>query len=310
MKSPKTVLIFPGLDSLFSAFKLKRWVEIEEVEKSLFTASHHLSKLTEQNEDLGQFILNTSRPHVADFDRAMIALMAIQIGIARAVESVKQWDILLGCSHGDLARSVVAEVIPYANAVALVWSFSVFRKDMPEGYTANVRTVDGSKLSAAQIKWLEEEQQLPLSLWSEENGSVAGTRETLDLASARSREMGIKIKPVLPLPVHSPVMRTIAENLRYVLPLAELSEPRWPLFSSVWVRFLKGREEIADEAVAGAVSPVRWMASLQNLIQEHGVTELINVGPSNALTGWALNRNDVKIFDAWELIGVGENTHA
>jgi len=304
MKS-NSVLLFPGLDSLFLASKLKRWIEIPKVRNSLIEASGYLSSMTGIHENLESFLMTTTRPHLADFDRSMIALMAVQIGIARALGEVKQWDLILGCSHGDLARSVTAQAVQYADAVELVWSFSELKKQLPQGYTANVRTVDGSKLSIEQIKWLEVDQQLPVSRWCENNASVAGFREDLDRAAAHSRELGIKIKPVLPLPVHSPVMRSIAENLRYVLPMTKLSEPKWPLFSSVWVRFLTGREEIQEEAVWGAFSPVRWLESVQSLIRDHGITEFINVGPSNALTGWALTTPGMKFVDAWEILGDG-----
>ena len=295
----KTALLFPGLDALFVASKMKRWMEVPIVRNSLIETGTILSKLTGKSEDLEKLVTESSRPHLQDFDRTSIALAGIQVGIARALEEREKWDLVVGCSHGDIARSVITDVMKLEDAVEIIWTFAELRKLCPMGKTANVRTVDGSPLSPEQISWLEKEGLYP-SLWSTHHATVAAEQSRIDQGMLISRERGLKIKPVFPFAIHSPTMGSLAHRFVELAPKWKLSAPRWPIFSSVYVRLLSGVEEIRAEAIAGAVSPIAWTKTLASLSLDHGVTRYLNVGPSNALTGWGLNQTVVQ--DAWDTL--------
>jgi [acyl-carrier-protein] S-malonyltransferase len=297
-------LLFPGLDAVFVASKLKRWLSHESTSASLAEASRLLSALSGQKEDLAGFLEKSGRPHIADFDRTLIALTALQIGIVRAIATRIEWDILLGCSHGDVARSVIAGVLTYDQAILLLWTFATLRKDAPKGCTANVRTVDGTPLSLAHFEWLAA-KGAPISVWSDKNATIAGTVEHMDAISGEGRENGLKIRPVLSYPVHSPVMQPAADALRAIGEGWPLAEPKGRIFSSVWVRFLKGPEDIREEGLAGAVQPIRWVETLKHLHLKEGVSHFINVGPSNTLTGWLFESEDfagTRLTDGWDLL--------
>ena len=295
----KTALLFPGLDALFVASKMKRWMEVPMVRNSLSETGSLLSKFTGETEDLEKLVTESSRPHLNDFDRTSIALAGIQVGIARTLEKSEKWDLVVGCSHGDIARSVITGVMNLEDAVEIIWTFAELRKLCPLGKTANVRTIDGSALSSDQIGWLREEGFYP-SLWSTHHATVAAELSLIDRGVAECRERGLKMKPIFPFAIHSPTMSSLAARFGALAPKWSLKTPKWPIFSSVYVRFLLGVEEIQAEAIAGAVTPIAWTKTLESLSSEHGVTRYLNVGPSNALTGWGLNQTVVQ--DAWELL--------
>ena len=228
--------------------------------------------------------------------------MALQVGIAREIQKTLTWDILLGCSHGDIARSVIAGSLEFNGAVEIVWFFSQLRKTCAPGCTANIRTTNGTPLSESQLNWLET-QGFPVSQWSSENATIGGAQESVQAAILPGRELGIKIKPVLPYPVHSPVMKSSADLLRSQSNRWQINAPKWPIFSSVWCKFISTSDEIREEALTGPVAAIRWMPSISNLVAEHEVNRFINIGPSNTLTGWILNSNPLKnvaLVDAWE----------
>lgn len=301
----KTALLFPGLDALFLASKLTRWLHNPSAIAGLSESSGYLSQLTGQNEDLADFLAREARPHLADFDRTLVALSALQIGIARALHGSGQtWDVVVGCSHGDIGRSVLCESLSFKSSVEILWSFAELRKSCPEGCTANVRTTDGSPLKPAHIQWLND-QKVPVSTWSENNATIAGPSEQIQSLAALSREYGLKIKPVLPYPVHSPTMGPSAEVMRTQAPRWNIAPPCWPVFSSVWVRYLQTPDDIRTEGLEGSVSPVRWVETLETLVQKEGVRRFLNVGPSNTLTQWAFSSPRLKgvdIQDGWDLL--------
>jgi acyl transferase domain-containing protein len=300
----KTVLLFPGLDALFETSKYKRWLDVPVTKNVLAEASTHLSRLTGQPEDLASFIRDHSRPHVADFDRTLVALTALQVGIARGLAQNLRWDVLLGCSHGDIARSVIGEVFSFEHAVEILWVFAELRKTCPEGYAASVRAIEG-ELLPEHIDWLES-QGAPVSLWSESNATVAGSTPLMQNLVGESRARGLKIKPVLRYPVHSPAMQPVAEKLLAHLEKWPMRESRWPIFSSVHVEYLTAPIEIASEALTGAVSAVKWTQSLRHLHGNENFTTFINVGPCNSLTGWMLQSEAMRnatLVDSWSVLG-------
>jgi len=302
----KTALLFPGLDALFVSSKLQRWIEVPEVRASLSETNRFLSLLTGQTENLESLVTASSRPHLEDFDRTTIALAGIQIGIARAVQKIESWDVVIGCSHGDIARSVVCGVLRLQDAVEIIWTFARLRKDCPPGRTANVRTVDASPLQKSQIDWLSA-QGATLSQWSTHHATIAATQDVIDRVLPACRERGLKVKPIFPFAVHSPAMSSLADHFTTLSPKWELSEPQWPIFSSVYSKFLLNADEIRNEAIAGAVSPIPWIQSLASLCDEHGVKRFLNVGPSNALTGWTFNSlatEGVTVQDAWDILSL------
>jgi malonyl CoA-acyl carrier protein transacylase len=298
----KTALLFPGLDALFMASKLKRWLVNPLVAETLEEASSHLGALTGEKEDLLAFTNQHSRPHLKDFDRTLIVLTALQLGIARQLK--EPWHVAQGCSHGDVARSVICESITFAQAVQLLWTFATLRKNCAPGYTANVRNRDLTPLTAAQVNWLKS-CDTPVSQWSDTNATIGGDNATLEKIIAESEAHGLKIKPVLPYPVHSPAMRPSMEALQVLTRGWPVKDPVRPVFSSLWVRYLRTGQEIHEEGLASAVSEVRWVETLVHLHEKEGVNCFLNVGPSNTLTGWLFASErfkNVTLLDGWEIL--------
>lgn len=301
----RTALLVPGLDALFSVGKIKRWVDVPTVRESLAEVSASLSKLTGRPEDLEGFMRAAARPHLADFERTLVAMTGIQLGIVRALElRGARWDVVVGVSHGDIARSVLAGCISLDTAVELLWDFARLRKTCPPGRTASVRTVDGSEVSAEHVKWMQDAGGA-LSLWSRFHGTVSGTQEVIARLCGESRGHGLKIKPLLPYPIHSPVMRTMVEGLLAEGKEWRVSPPNQPILSSVWARELRTSGELMREAVDGAIQPLQWLETLQALTGSGQVTRFINVGPSTTLAEWL--PASIAVDDSWEAVTISEH---
>jgi acyl transferase domain-containing protein len=303
-----TYAIFPGLDALFVDTQTRRWLADPDVAATLDDTSAILSALTGEQESLGTFLRSHRRPHLVDFDRMLVALTAVQVGIARAALRHIQFDGLTGCSHGDIARLVIAESLSLDDAIDLLWVFAEMRKRCPAGSTAFVRSIHGD-LSAEQLEWLAT-TAVTLSQWSARHATAAGTHEAMAAIRKPALALGIKVKPVLPYPVHSPVMAPAVEEIFGHAPRWRVNAPRLPLFSSVYVRPIVTPQDIIDEAATGAVSPVRWMDTLVALTNDHGVRRLVNIGPSNTLTDWVFESprvQQVDMLDAWDICNPASN---
>ncbi|MBN8541582.1 MAG: ACP S-malonyltransferase [Deltaproteobacteria bacterium] len=299
------VLLFPGLDALFVTSQMKRWLSYPYIQSAFQRASINLSEITQKEEDLCRFFLNTHRPHVADLDRSLIALTVLQVAIAEELLRVgHRWDLVQGCSHGDIARSVVCGSVTLKDAIQLLWAFSELRKLLPIGSTCTVRTIDGTPLTEMHLEWLAT-RRAPVSVWSDVHGTIGTDSENMQLICGQAASQGLKIKDMLPFPVHSPALLPVYDLLQKTASQWPVVDPHTPTFSSIWVKDMASADEIVGEALDCAIAPVRWKETLTHLYHEKGAREFINVGPSNTLTGWLLNGphfSELKVIESWEAL--------
>lgn len=303
------VLLFPGLDALFVTSKMKRWLQYEYIQNALDQASRDLSEATEKEENLLAFIADTHRPHAVDLDRSLIALTALQVAIADELKRVgHRWDLVQGCSHGDIARSVVCGSVSLKDAIHLLWAFAELRKLLPSGSTCTVRTVDGTPLKQEHLDWLAA-QSAPVSVWSDGHGTIGTDTANMAAICEQAQAQGLKIKDMLPFPVHSPALLPAYDLLQKTASQWPVTDPHTPTFSSIWVKDIGSADAIIREALDCAIEPVRWKDTLTHLYEEKGAREFINVGPSNTLTGWLMSGDlfdELKVVESWEALSAGD----
>jgi malonyl CoA-acyl carrier protein transacylase len=303
MSQSRSALLFPGLDALFVTKNLLKWHTVPYVQEKLKTASKYLSTITSQEEDLSKFLLENRRIHIVDFDRTLIVLTTIQVAVAELILDKVKWDIAQGCSHGDIARNVICGVLKFEAAIDILWVFSNLRKKCPEGYTASVRSIDKQKITNEQYEWLEG-QKACVSTWSEENVTVGGDCEYIDRLSKEGLEVGLKIRSILSYPVHSNAMNILLEEILSYKDRWDFKNPKYKMFSSIWLRYIDSGKDAFEEGVAGAVNPVKWIETLKCLVEKEDVQTFINIGPSNTLTKQILEPtkfSHIKTLDAWDL---------
>lgn len=115
---------------------------------------------------------------------------------------------------------------------------------------------------------------------------ISGTEEGVKLACEALKAAGAK--RALPLSVsgafHSPLMQPAKEELEAAIQAATFSTPRCPVYQNVDAKPHTCPEEIKANLIAQLTAPVRWTASVKNMLAD-GVTEFIECGPGNVLQG-------------------------
>ena len=153
-------------------------------------------------------------------------------------------------------------------------------------------------------RWFET-QETPISLWSKEHGTIGSDIQKVEALSALAAEKNLKIKNMLPFPVHTPALKPAIALLRETSNQWPVSAPRHGTVSSVWVRDITTSQEMKDEVLAGAVQPVRWIETLDYLYHTKKIREFINIGPSNTQTSWVFESNqypELRVIEAWDLL--------
>jgi [acyl-carrier-protein] S-malonyltransferase len=114
---------------------------------------------------------------------------------------------------------------------------------------------------------------------------LSGTMEGVAQASEKLKELKGR---AIPLAVggafHSPLMEPARVELAAAIDKTQFHTPVCPCYQNVNALPQTNPEEIKQNLIKQLTSPVRWTATVQNMIKD-GATEFIEVGPGTALQG-------------------------
>lgn len=155
--------------------------------------------------------------------------------------------------------------------------------------------------SMAAILKLDDETvtQICLSVTAEGNGSLrvanynspgqivisghnAAVERGIELAKAAKARKAVKLP--ISIAAHSELMRVVADEFRSAVDKTPLNLPEMPIIANISAEPLNSLEAVRAEMEGQLTASVRWTATVQWLI-EHGITEFIEIGPKNVLSG-------------------------
>jgi [acyl-carrier-protein] S-malonyltransferase len=114
------------------------------------------------------------------------------------------------------------------------------------------------------------------------SGDKAAVDKGIELALAAKAKRAVKL-PVS-IAAHSELMRVVANEFRQAVDETPLNLPETPIIANITAEPLESLEAIRAEMEGQLTTSVRWTESIQWMV-EQGVTEFIEIGPKNVLTG-------------------------
>lgn len=115
---------------------------------------------------------------------------------------------------------------------------------------------------------------------------ISGDAEAVAKACEAMKAAGAK--RALPLAVsgafHSPLMQPAKDELEAAITATTFSTPKCPVYQNVDAKPHTNPEEIKQNLIAQLTSPVRWTASVQQMIAD-GATSFTECGPGAVLQG-------------------------
>jgi len=115
---------------------------------------------------------------------------------------------------------------------------------------------------------------------------ISGTKEGIDLACVKAKEMGAKRALVLPVggAFHSPLMEPARAKLAEAINTTSFATPTCPIYQNVTAKAESDIVKIKENLVAQLTAPVKWTQTVQNMLAG-GVTEFVECGPGKVLQG-------------------------
>lgn len=113
---------------------------------------------------------------------------------------------------------------------------------------------------------------------------ISGSNAGIEIAMEKMKEAGAKraIKLAVGGAFHSPLMLPAQEELSIAINQTNFKNPICPIFQNVDAKPYTNPEQIRENLIKQLTSPVRWTATIQNMIA-HGSKHFVELGPGNVL---------------------------
>jgi len=216
-------------------------------------------------------------------------------------------DFVAGHSLGEYSALVAAKSLDVAEAVKLVRLRSELMHQAGEDQPGTMAVFIGLSPGEAEMVCNEastpSEPVQPANFNSPEQIAVAGSIPAVNRAMDLARAAGAK--RALPISVsgafHSVLMQSARDGLSGAVQDAPFHDAQMPLIANVTAQPVSKAEDIRPLLIEQLTCPVRWVQSMQTLVNL-GVDTFVEVGPGSVLKGLIRRINqDVQILNADKL---------
>src|SRR5215217_6573418 len=278
------VIIFPGQGSqspgmgkeLFEKFPVARQV-FEEADDAL---DFSISRLCFEGPAEELQLTENTQP----------AILTVSVAAFRATQEtgIGAPAFVAGHSLGEYSALVAAGALSLPDAVRTVRARGRYMQDAVPVGTGAMAAVIGGEL--ADIKRICAEasgdQVCSIANFNSPNQAViAGSTEAVDRAIERLNGVAKRvIKLKVSAPFHCALMKPAQDRLAPDLERLSFNEPAMPVVTNVDARATTAPDELRAALVRQVSAPVRWLESMQLLVQQ-GVDTVVEAGPGKVLSG-------------------------
>src|ERR1700730_12233204 len=198
-------------------------------------------------------------------------------------------DFVAGHSLGEYSALVAAGGIKFSDAVQIARKRGTYMQEaVPagQGAMAAIMGLSPAVVIDACKRAAEGKVCSPANLNSPEQTVISGHADAVKRAVEIASQLGAKRAVILPVsaPFHCALMMPAQERLEKDLRKIDIGPLRVPLVTNVDADTETSGEEARDARIRQVTMPVRWEASVRELIDE-GVNTFVEVGPGRVLTG-------------------------
>jgi [acyl-carrier-protein] S-malonyltransferase len=277
--------IFPGQGSQYPGMG-KKLAENFEVARRIFEEADDALHCS-----ISRLCFEGSVEELQLTENTQPAILAVSVAILRTIESegFPTPDYVAGHSLGEYSALVAAKSLSLTEAIQTVRSRGRYMQEaVPPGVGA-MAAVMGAELKDIEAACKEAQQGqvcAPANINSPNQVVIAGNTEAVGRAGELLKGAGAKRVVMLNVsaPFHCALMLPAQERLAFDLESVSFHDLSAPLVTNVDAAPNKAANAARDSVVRQVSAPVRWLESMQLLINE-GVDTFVEVGPGKVLCG-------------------------
>jgi [acyl-carrier-protein] S-malonyltransferase len=218
------------------------------------------------------------------------AILTVSVAAFRVIREagIEAPAFVAGHSLGEYSALVAAGALTLSDAVRTVRARGQYMQEAVPVGTGAMAAVIGGEFGAIERVCEEARGDQVCSIAnfnSPGQAVIAGSAEAVDraieLLSGVARKV-IRLK--VSAPFHCALMKPAQDRLAADLEQLSFNEPAMPVVTNVDARPTTAPGELRDALVRQVSAPVRWLESMQLLMQE-GVATFVEAGPGKVLSG-------------------------
>jgi [acyl-carrier-protein] S-malonyltransferase len=244
--------------------------------------------------NLARLCLEGPEDSLTATENAQPAMLTLSVALLRALDEcapgrrAARPQAVAGHSLGEYSALVAAEALDLVTAVRLVQRRGELMAAAHEGTMAAVMGLDADALDAiCALAAAETQQPVVIANYNAPGQLVmSGALSAVERAGMLAKERGAKrVKPLkVSAAFHSPLMERAAQGMAATLAHTIITDPCLPVVANVSAAPLTSAEAVRQELVSQVVAPVRWIASVQYMLQQ-GISTFVEIGSGTVLTG-------------------------
>lgn len=218
------------------------------------------------------------------------AILTVSVAAFRAMTEagIEAPAFVAGHSLGEYSALVAVGALSLSDAVRTVRARGQYMQEAVPVGTGAMAAVLGGELSDIEriCEEARRDQVCSIANFNSPNQAViAGSTEAVDraielLSGVAKRVIKLKVSA----PFHCTLMKPAQDRLAADLERLSFKEPAIPVVTNVDVRPTTAPDELRDALVRQVSAPVRWLESIQLLMQQ-GVATFVEAGPGKVLSG-------------------------
>ncbi|HEX7334903.1 MAG TPA: ACP S-malonyltransferase [Pyrinomonadaceae bacterium] len=218
------------------------------------------------------------------------AILTVSVAAFRAIQEagIEAPAFVAGHSLGEYSALVAAGALTLTDAVRTVRARGLYMQEAVPVGTGAMAAILGGELSEIEriCEEARRDQVCSIANFNSPNQAViAGSTEAVDraielLSGVAKRVIKLKVSA----PFHCALMKPAQDRLAADLERLNFKEPVVPVITNVDVRPTTAPAELRDALVRQVSAPVRWLESVQLLMQQ-GVDTFVEAGPGKVLSG-------------------------
>jgi [acyl-carrier-protein] S-malonyltransferase len=218
------------------------------------------------------------------------SILAVSVAAFRALESsgAPAPAFVAGHSLGEYSALVAAGVLDLADALRTVRARGRYMQEAVPVGTGAMAAVLGGELSDIERICAEAsgaEVCAVANINSPGQVVIAGNTAAVDRASELLKGVAKRvIKLNVSAPFHCALMKPAQDRLSQDLERLTFNEPKFPIVTNVDAGITTAPDELRDALIRQVSAPVRWVESMQ-LLMQNGVDTVVEVGPGKVLSG-------------------------
>ena len=206
-------------------------------------------------------------------------------------DNLPSFDFAAGHSLGEYGALAVSGAMSFEDALKAVVKRAAFMEEAcvkSEGTMAAVMGLSIEKIEELCELASVDGVVVPANFNSGIQVVISGSKAGVDKAVALAGGMGAKRAVLLEVggAFHSPLMEPARQGLSEHLRQVSINRPEKPIVANVTGQAVSEPEEIRRLLIEQLTAPVKW-AQTMSFLKEHGITEIIEIGPGRVLTGLA-----------------------